>query len=87
MRIDFKEKVALPGPSLKSRGEDAFVATVMFIALLVIMVMLATAGAMAIIHLHNEVRVLERQQIKRLDISVTNSVALAGVNIAKMETK
>ncbi|HEV2456618.1 MAG TPA: hypothetical protein VGY98_20315 [Verrucomicrobiae bacterium] len=87
MRIELKEKAARSGRSLKSRGEDAFVATVMFIALLVIMMMLATAGAMAIIHLQNEVRVLERQQIKRLDISVTNSVALAGVNIPKMQTK
>ncbi len=42
-------------------------ATMMFISLLTIMVLLATANAMALIRLHREVKFVEQQQIKRLN--------------------
>jgi hypothetical protein len=72
---------------LHGRREDGFVATMLFIGLLAIMLMLATAGGMALIHLHDEVKVLERQQIKRLDTSITNSVAISHASITRVETK
>jgi hypothetical protein len=42
-------------------------ATIMFITLLTIMALLATANAMALIRLHREVKYVEQQQIKRLN--------------------
>ena len=72
---------------LQNRTEGGFVATVLFIALLAIMLMLATAGGMAIIHLHNEVKLLEREQIKRVDLSTTNSVAVARGSVAGVNSK
>ena len=72
--------------AFKSRKQGGFVATVLFIALLTIM-MLATAGGMAIIHLHREVKVLEREQIKRLNLSATNSVSIAHVNVVEVNSK
>ncbi len=50
-------------------------ATVVFIALLAIMMILVTAESRALFHLHREVKFLEQQQIKRLDHSTTNAVA------------
>ena len=77
------------GPPHRSMeiNEGGFAATVLSIALLVIMLMLATAGGMALIHLHDEVKVLERQQIKRLNLSETNSVAMATLEVTKSEAK
>lgn len=72
---------------LRVRKEGGFVATTLFIALLVIMLMLATAGAMALVHLRSDVKVLERQQIKRLDLSVTNSVISPHVSITRVDAK
>ena len=65
--------------ALRNRREGGFVATVLYIALLTIMLMLATAGGMAMIHLHKEVKVLEREEIKRLNLSATNSVSHVSV--------
>ncbi|HTV39500.1 MAG TPA: hypothetical protein VMF08_02920 [Candidatus Sulfotelmatobacter sp.] len=62
-------------------------ATVLFITLLAIMLTLATAGGMAIIHLHNEVKTLEREQIRRLSLSATNSVAGAHANVTALNSK
>ena len=73
--------------ALQNRKEGGFVATVLFIALLAIMLTLATAGGMAIIHLHNEVKLLEREQIKRLNSSITNSVAVAHKGITRVNSK
>jgi len=42
-------------------------ATIMFITLLAIMVLLAAAESAALIRLHREVKFLEQQQIKRLN--------------------
>ncbi len=79
---------ALPPVHRKNRQkENGFVATVEFIALLAIMVLLATANAMALYHLHREVRVLEQQQITRLNASETNSVATVHFNLASTDSK
>jgi hypothetical protein len=51
-------------------------ATVIFIALLAIMLILVTAESHALIQLHREVKLLQQQQIKRLNLSQTNSVAI-----------
>ena len=50
-------------------------ATVVFIALLAIMMILVTAESRALIQLHREVRFLEQQQVKRLNAQPTNSVS------------
>lgn len=75
MKTGYKKYFAQNRTGICDGGEGGFVATFMFIGLLVIMLMLATAGGVALLHLHNEVRVLEHQQIK-LDASVTNSVVI-----------
>jgi hypothetical protein len=77
MKIHRIEKFVKGRSCLARRKEGGFIATVLFIALLVIMLMLATAGAMAVVHLHDEVKVLERQQIKKFDMPATNSVSIS----------
>jgi hypothetical protein len=67
--------------------EEGFAATVLFIGLLAIMLMLATAGGMALIHLHDEVRVLEQQQIKKFNLRSTNSVPVAHQGITRVDVK
>ncbi len=51
-------------------------ATVIFIALLAIMLILVTAESRALIQLRREVKLLQQQQIKRLNLSQTNSMAV-----------
>lgn len=68
--------------SSQKRGEDGL-ATIMFITLLAIMLMLVTANSMALIRLHKEVKFLEQQQIKRLNGPQTNS-APANLNIKRV---
>ena len=58
-------------PKRSERGS----ATVIFIALLAIMMILVMANSKSLILLHREVQLLEKQQIKRLDASQTNSAA------------
>jgi hypothetical protein len=58
------------------RGSEHGMATVIFIALLAIMVILVTVNGKALFRLHREIKLLEQQQIKRLDASQTNSVAV-----------
>ncbi len=53
---------------------DSGMATVLFIALLAIMMILVTAEARALIHLRREVKFMEQQQIKRLNAAPTNAV-------------
>lgn len=48
--------------------------TVVFIALLAIMMILVTAESSALFRLHREVKFLEKQQIKRLNGPATNTV-------------
>jgi hypothetical protein len=63
----------LAAPKRSERG----MATVIFIALLGIMMILVLAESRALIHLHREVKFLEQQQIKRLNAPATNAVVTA----------
>jgi hypothetical protein len=49
-----------------ARRNQEGMATIMFISLLTIMVLLAAAESSSLIRLHREVKFLEQQQIKRL---------------------
>ena len=51
-------------------------ATIVFIALLAVMVILVTVNGKALFRLHHEVRFIEQQQIKRLNASQTNMVVI-----------
>ena len=64
-----------------NRGSESGVATVMFIALLLIMMILVTAESRALFQLHREVKLLEQQQIKRLDGSHTNLISTAAAGL------
>ena len=61
------------GLATPKRSEGGM-ATVIFIALLAIMMILVTVESRALIRLHQEVKLLERQQLKRLNASQTNAV-------------
>jgi hypothetical protein len=61
---------------LRQRNEEGM-ATVIFIALLAIMMILVTAESRALIHLRQEVKFWEQQQIKRLNPPHTNVTAVA----------
>ena len=74
MRIQPDNFERSPGAPKRSEGG---MATVLFIALLAIMLMLVTAESRALIHLHREVKLLEQQQLKRLNVQPTNAVATA----------
>jgi hypothetical protein len=63
------------GPGTARRSERGM-ATLIFIVLLAIMLILVTAESGALFHLHREVKFLEQQQIKRLNASQTNSVVV-----------
>lgn len=63
------------------RRPERGMATMVFIALLAIMMILVMAESRALYHLHRETKFLEQQQIKRLDgipakIITTNSTEL-----------
>jgi hypothetical protein len=60
----------------RAPGEGGM-ATVLFIALLAIMLILVTAESRALFQLRREVKFLEQQQIKRLNTTTTNSVVTA----------
>lgn len=55
------------------RGSENGMATFIFIVLLSIMLILVTAESGALFHLHREVKLLEQQQIKRLNLSQTSA--------------
>ncbi len=59
-----------------NRKDERGMATVIFIALLAIMMILVTAESRSLFSLHREVKLLEHQQIKRLYNLQTNSVAV-----------
>jgi hypothetical protein len=65
-----------------NRKGERGMATLIFIGLLAIMMILVTAESGALFSLHREVKFLEQQQIKRLNASQTNSVA-----VAKLDSK
>jgi hypothetical protein len=54
------------GPDAAKRSEGGMV-TVVFIALLAIMLVLVTVESRALFQLHREVKLLEQQQLKRLN--------------------
>jgi hypothetical protein len=55
------------------RRNERGMATLVFIVLLSIMLVLVMAETSALFHLHREVKLLEQQQIKRLNLSQTNA--------------
>ncbi len=57
------------------RPSERGMATVIFIALLAIMLVLVTVESRALIRLHREVKLMEQQQIKRLNGPQTNTAA------------
>jgi hypothetical protein len=59
-----------------NRKGERGMATLVFIALLAIMMILVTAESRALFNLHREVKLLEQQQIQRLDHLQTGSVAV-----------
>ena len=74
MKIQHKNFWPQGGLAAPKRSEGGS-ATVIFIALLTIMMILVTAEMRALIHLRQEVKFLEQQQLKRLNGSPTNNVA------------
>lgn len=66
---------------MRKRNEDGM-ATIIFITLLAIMMILVTAEARALFHLHREVKFLEQQQIKRLNTIPTNTVTAAQSSVS-----
>jgi hypothetical protein len=61
-------------PKKNFRQREDGMATILFITLLTIMVLLAIANGMALIRLHREVKFVEQQQIKRLNGPQNHSV-------------
>jgi hypothetical protein len=59
------------------RRNESGMATVIFIALLAIMMILVTAESSELIRLHREIKLLEQQQIKRLNGPPTNTIPTA----------
>ena len=59
------------------RRSERGMASVLFIALLAIMLILVTAESRALWQLHREVKFLQQQQIKRLNVTMTNTVSTA----------
>ena len=57
-----------------ARRNDDGMATMIFIILLAIMMILVTAESRALYQLHRDVKFIEQQQIKRLNGSSTNAV-------------
>ncbi|HEY5233819.1 MAG TPA: hypothetical protein VIK35_09835 [Verrucomicrobiae bacterium] len=58
------------------RRDESGMATLIFIMLLAIMMILVMTESSALFRLHREVKLLEQQQIKRLDATQTNSIAV-----------
>jgi hypothetical protein len=62
-------------PQFIRKETEAGMVTVVFIALLAIMMILVTAESRALFQLHREVKFLEQQQTKRLGQPATNAIA------------
>ena len=67
----------------KAELREGGMITVLFIALLAIMMILVTVESSALFRLHREVKLLEQQQIKRLNGPQTNAVAAASAPAKK----
>jgi hypothetical protein len=63
------------GTGASRRSEDGM-ATLIFIALLAIMMVLVMAESTALFHLNREMKLLEQRQIKRLNLSQTNATSV-----------
>lgn len=74
----FEDGLAAPSPARAREGGSI---TLVFIILLTIMMILVTAESRALYHLHREVKFLEQQQVKRLNGSPTNTVAITTLPI------
>jgi hypothetical protein len=61
---------------LPARKSNDGMATVIFIALLAIMMILVMAESRALIHLRLEEKLLEKQQTERLNLTATNTAAM-----------
>lgn len=68
--VDTLKRRERRAPGANENGSITFV----FIALLAIMMILVTAEGRALYQLHREVKFLEQQQIKRLNLPPTNVV-------------
>jgi hypothetical protein len=73
--------------TISTKKNEGGLATIMFISLLAIMVLLAAANTAAIIHLHLDVKRLEQQQIKRLNGSQGDSAPAANLNTTNPSSK
>ena len=62
----------------QTRGENAMI-TLIFIALLAIMMVLVMVESSSLVRLHREVKLLEHQQTKRLNGPQTNTVSTVTV--------
>jgi len=56
--------------------EDGVVATMVFMALLAIMVIVVASNVRMLVHLHATEKLIEQKQIQRLNVSQTNNVAV-----------
>ena len=65
-------------PACGQKNEHGMV-TVIFIALLAIMMILVMTESRALFGLHQEVKRMEQQQIKRLNSTPTNAIVLNAV--------
>jgi hypothetical protein len=73
--------------TISTKKNEGGLATIMFISLLAIMVLLAAANTAALIHLHRDVKRLEQQQIKRLNGSQADSTPAANSNTTNPSSK
>lgn len=72
MKIDLNTTESRQVALKRSKGG---MATLIFIVLLAIMMILLTVEARSLIRLRQETQLLQQQQIKRLNIAATNDVA------------
>jgi hypothetical protein len=61
-------------PGFRSRRHENGMATLIFIILLTIMMMLTMAELHCVVRLHRDVKFLEQQQIKRLNLTSAPAV-------------
>lgn len=73
-------------PHFHKRSRQNGSVVLVFITLLSIMVILATANSKALFYLHRNIKLVEQRQIERLNTSQTNAVSKAALS-AKPESK
>lgn len=74
------------GGSDTSRRSEHGMVTLVFIALLAIMLLLVIADGKSLSYLYREIKLLEQKQVKRSDTAQTNEVSVAQSPV-KLETK